>query len=125
LTISDNQTLPNVIIVMDEAFSDLSMLGDLQTNEDPLEYCHLLNQQDNVISGKMDVSVWGGYTCNTEFEVLTGNSLFLFNGFVIPYNNLISENTDSLCSYFHTLGYTNIAIHPFWGQCWRRDIVYG
>lgn len=121
----DKSKLPNVIIIMDEAFSDLGIMGDLDTNKDPLEFCHRLVRQKNVVSGHLNVSVWGGSTCNTEFEVMTGNTLEMLPYGSIPYMQYVSENTDSLCSYFHKLGYTDIAIHPYWGQCWRRDTVYG
>lgn len=116
---------PNVIIIMDEAFSDLSVLGDVKWNKDPLEFCHSLEKDPNTISGKLNVSVWGGSTCNTEFEVLTGNTLEMLPYGSIPYMQYVTKNTDSICDYFHKLGYTNIAVHPYWGQCWRRDTVYG
>lgn len=119
-----SQENPNVIIIMDEAFSDLSILGDLELNTDPLKFCHSLEEDPDTISGKLNVSVWGGNTCNTEFEVLTGNTLEMLPYGSIPYMQYITENTDSICDYFHKLGYTNIAIHPYWGQCWRRDTVY-
>lgn len=115
---------PNVIIIMDEAFSDLSVLGDLKLDHDPLEFCHSLENDPNTISGKLNVSVWGGSTCNTEFEVLTGNTLEMLPYGSIPYMQYVTKSTDSICDYFHKLGYTNVAVHPYWGQCWRRDTVY-
>ena len=115
---------PNVIIIMDEAFSDLSVLGDVKWNQDPLEFCRTLEKDPNTISGKLNVSVWGGSTCNSEFEVLTGNTLEMLPYGSIPYMQYVTKNTDSICDYFHKLGYTNIAVHPYWGQCWRRDTVY-
>lgn len=115
---------PNVIVVMDEAFSDLSLIGDLKTDKDPLEYCHSLKNDAFTRKGWLNVSVWGGSTCNTEFEFLSGNSLYLLPPGSIPYMQYVSENTDSLCNYFHRLGYKNTAIHPYWGQCWRRDTNY-
>ncbi len=115
---------PNVIIIMDEAFSDLGVLGDLKLNQDPLEFCHKLEQDPNTISGKLNVSVWGGSTCNSEFEVLTGNTLEMLPYGSIPYMQYVTKKTDSICDYFHKLGYTNVAVHPYWGQCWRRDTVY-
>lgn len=124
VTASACQENPNVIIIMDEAFSDLSILGDLELNTDPLKFCHSLEEDPDTISGKLNVSVWGGNTCNTEFEVLTGNTLEMLPYGSIPYMQYITENTDSICDYFHNLGYTNIAVHPYWGQCWRRDTVY-
>ncbi|SES99690.1 LTA synthase family protein [[Clostridium] polysaccharolyticum] len=115
---------PNVIIIMDEAFSDLGVLGELKLNQDPLKFCHSLEKDPNTISGKLNVSVWGGSTCNSEFEVLTGNTLEFLPYGSIPYMQYVTKNTDSICDYFHKLGYTNVAVHPYWGQCWRRDTIY-
>lgn len=119
-----NSESPNVIIIMDEAFSDLSVLGDLKLNQDPLKFCHSLAKQPNVVSGKLNTSVWGGNTCNTEFEALTGNTLEMLPYGSIPYMQYVNKKTDSICSYFHKLGYKDIAVHPYWGQCWRRDTIY-
>lgn len=120
----EGKETPNVIIIMDEAFSDLGVLGDLKWNTDPLAFCHSLQEAPNVVSGKLNVSVWGGNTCNTEFEVLTGNTLELLPYGAIPYMQYVSKDTKSICDYFHKLGYRNVAIHPYWGQCWRRDTIY-
>lgn len=119
-----NKQLPNVIMIMDEAFSDLSLLGDLELNCDPLAYIHEFQNRDDVIFGRMNVSVWGGNTCNTEFEVLTGNSMAFLPSGSIPYMQYVCKDTSSLCDYFHKLQYETIAIHPYWGECWNRNRVY-
>lgn len=116
--------MPNVIVIMDEAFSDLSILGDLKLNRDPLEYVHEFQQRDDVIAGRCNMSVWGGNTCNSEFEMLTGNSLAFLPYGSIPYMQYVGNKTESLCDYFHRLNYKTIAVHPYWGECWRRNRVY-
>lgn len=119
-----NIEMPNVIVIMDEAFSDLSILGDLKLNRDPLEYIHEFQKRDDIIAGKCNVSVWGGNTCNSEFEMLTGNSMAFLPYGSIPYMQYIGNQTESLCDYFHKLNYKTIAVHPYWGECWRRNRVY-
>lgn len=117
-----NEDMPNVIVIMNEAFSDLRIVGDFETNIPFMEYID--NMEENTIKGNMLVSVLGGNTCNTEYEFLTGNSLnFLPKGY-IPFIRTITEETDSLCYEFSELGYENIAIHPYMPECWRRNIVY-
>ena len=37
--ITDKSDYPNIIVVMDEAFSDLSVLGDFDTNTDYMSVC--------------------------------------------------------------------------------------
>lgn len=71
-TTSDYQQ-PNIIVIMNEAFSDLELVGNnsLSTNKEYLSYFNSLKRDKNTISGIMYSSVFGGYTCNTEFEFLT------------------------------------------------------
>ena len=59
--------LPNVIVIMDEAFSDPAVLGDMQTNEDYMPFIHSLQQgADHTVTGYLNVSVKGGNTANTS-----------------------------------------------------------
>ena len=41
-TPSDNAQKPNIIVIMNEAFSDPSVLGDFTTNEDYMPFVHSL-----------------------------------------------------------------------------------
>ena len=89
--------LPNVIVIMDEAFSDPAVLGDMQTNEDYMPFIHSLQQgADHTVTGYLNVSVKGGNTANTEFEFLTGNSMNFLPSGSIPYQQYILGPTDSL-----------------------------
>jgi phosphoglycerol transferase MdoB-like AlkP superfamily enzyme len=95
------EELPNIIVVMNESFSDLKVLGDFTTNEDYMPYLHsLLNGAENTVTGYLNVSVCGGNTANTEFEFLTGNSMaFLPQGsipyqqYITPFSSQIADNT--------------------------------
>lgn len=116
---------PNIIVIMDEAFSDLSVLGDFITSEDYMPFFHSLEKgAKDTITGKLNVSVCGGNTANTEFEFLTGNTMaFLPNG-SIPYQQYIKQDTESLASYLGTLGYATYSYHPYYASGWSRDKVY-
>lgn len=68
--------MPNIIVVMNESFSDLSVLGDFKTNEDYMPFLHSLQQgAENTVTGMLNVSVCGGNTADTEYEFLTGNTM--------------------------------------------------
>ena len=55
---ANNKDLPNIIVIMDEAFSDLSVVGDLETNEDYMPFMHKMQQgADHTITGYAQVSV--------------------------------------------------------------------
>ena len=115
---------PNIIVIMDEAFSDLSVLGEFQTNEDYMPYIHSLKQDEDVISGYLNVSVLGGNTANTEFEFLTGHSMAFLPQGSVAYQQYLKSESASLPSYLKSLGYSTVAIHPYYADGWERDRVY-
>ncbi|MFR6590875.1 MAG: LTA synthase family protein [Gallintestinimicrobium sp.] len=124
-TPSDNAQKPNIIVIMNEAFSDPSVLGDFTTNEDYMPFVHsLLDGADNTISGHLNVSVKGGNTANTEFEYLTGASMAFLPYGSIPYQQYVKKETPSMASYLSSLGYYTIAMHPYRAAGWDRKLVY-
>lgn len=120
-----NSDYPNIIVVMDEAFSDLSVLGDFDTNTDYMPFVHSLEKgNENTITGYLNTSVCGGNTADTEFEFLTGNTMAFLPVGSIPYQQYIKSKTPSLASYLKSIGYATYAQHPYYGSGWNRDTVY-
>ena len=123
--IADKSDYPNIIVVMDEAFSDLSVLGDFDTNTDYMPFVHSLEKgNENTITGYLNTSVCGGNTADTEFEFLTGNTMAFLPVGSIPYQQYIKSTTPSLASYLKSIGYATYAQHPYYGSGWNRDKVY-
>ena len=123
--ITDKSNYPNIIVVMDEAFSDLSVLGDFDTNTDYMPFVHSLEKgNENTITGYLNTSVCGGNTADTEFEFLTGNTMAFLPVGSIPYQQYIKSETPSLASYLKSIGYATYAQHPYYGSGWNRDTVY-
>ena len=119
------QELPNIIVVMNEAFSDLSILGDYTTNMDEMPFMRsLMAGAYNTISGYMDVSVLGGNTANTEFEFLTGDTMAFLPQGSIPYQQYVHGNTTSIASVLKEMGYRTVALHPYKAAGWDRSEVY-
>lgn len=119
--------LPNVIVIMDEAFSDLGVLSDetLPVNEDYMPFIHSLQQgAENTQTGYLNVSVKGGNTANTEFEFLTGDTMAFLPAGSIPYQQYITKDTPSMASYLKSLGYGTYAMHPYYASGWNRDKIY-
>jgi len=117
--------LPNIIVVMNEAFSDLSILGEYTVNEDEIPYVRsLMAGAENTISGYMDVSVLGGNTANTEFEFLTGDTMAFLPQGCIPYQQYVHGETTSMASALKRLGYRTLALHPYRATGWERNEVY-
>ncbi len=124
-TKQDTQDLPNIIVIMDEAFSDLAVLGNLQTNEDYMPFMHQMQQgQKNTITGYAQVSVCGGNTANSEFEFLTGDTMAFLPSGSIAYQQYVKQDTSSLASYLKGLGYATYAQHPYYASGWDRERVY-
>ncbi len=119
---ADVTEYPNIIVIMDEAFSDLSVWGEFETSEEVIPYFKSLQQE--AVGGELYVSVKGGNTANTEFEFLTGNTMAFLPTGSIPYQQYIKEDMPSLASYLKTLGYKTTAIHPYYASGWDRDVVY-
>ena len=124
-TETDTQDLPNIIVIMDEAFSDLKVLGPLETNEDYMPFMHRMQQgEKNTVTGYVQTSVCGGNTADSEFEFLTGNTMAFLPVGSIPYQQYIKSTTPSLASYLKSIGYATYAQHPYYGSGWNRDTVY-
>lgn len=114
---------PNIIAIMNEAYSDLNVDGNLETSEDYMPFVHGLT--DNTVKGKLYVSVFAGNTANTEFEFLTGCSMAFLPFRSIPYDSYIKDTFPSLTHNLISEGYAgNEAIHLATKDAWSRDIVY-
>ncbi len=116
---------PNLIVVMNESLADLSVLGELETDEEYLPYLQSLTE--DTIYGNLYVSAYGGNTVFSEFEFLTGNSMAFLPGGTIPYIQYIDqEQTPSLAWTLkqQEVPYEAIAIHPFGKAGYNRSVVY-
>ena len=115
--------LPNIIVVMNEAYADLGDLGEIETNIDYMPYYHSLKTTSDTAVGRTLVSVLGGNTCQSEYEFLTGNSIeFAPNTF--PYTSEISGDIYSVVTTLKSQGYHAIATHPNVSTNWKRNVVY-
>lgn len=113
---------PTIIVIMNESFSDLSVLGDLQTNIPLTPFIDSL--KENTTKGYALSSVFGAKTPNSEWEYLTGNSMaFLPVGSVV-YQQYISDTPTSIVSNLKDVGYTCVAMHPYYATGWSRNQVY-
>ena len=113
---------PTIIVVMSESYADLSVVGDFLTNEQVTPYYDSL--QDNIMKGYALSSVFGAKTPNSEWEFMTGNSMaFLPSGSVV-YQQYISDTPTSIVSNLKNIGYTCVAMHPYYETGWSRNAVY-
>lgn len=116
---SSLEDLPNVIIIMDESFADLNILGsELNTSEPVTPFYDSL--QNNTIKGYALSSVYGGGTANSEYEVLTGNSVGFITEGATAYQLYLNSPSYSIAQTFNNLGYSCVATHPYYSSGWSR-----
>lgn len=113
---------PTIIVIMNESFSDLSVLGDLQTNIPLTPFIDSL--KENTTKGYALSSVFGAKTPNSEWEYLTGNSMAFLPAGSVVYQQYISDTPTSIVSNLKDVGYTCVAMHPYYATGWSRNQVY-
>ncbi|MCM1283400.1 MAG: sulfatase-like hydrolase/transferase [Roseburia sp.] len=115
-------TDPTIIVIMNESFADLGVLGELETNLPLTPFIDSLSE--NTVKGYALASVFGAKTPNSEWEYMTGNSMaFLPEGSVV-YQQYISDTPTSIVSTLKNTGYTCVAMHPYYATGWSRNLVY-
>lgn len=112
---------PSVIVIMNESFADLSVLGDFVSDDYLASFYDI---DDYLLRGMVYPSVCGGGTCNSEFEFLTGSSLANVKPGIYPYLNYDLSNASNLVQVFNNLGYQTVAFHPYQTENWNRTNVY-
>lgn len=118
---ASQENRPNIITIMNESFADFSMFSDKEYLEECTPFLHSL--KENTVKGSLLVSNFGGGTCNTEFEFLTGNTMGFYPN-TIPYQQYVLDDMPGLVSGLNAEGYRTIGMHPFWPGGYNRSQVY-
>lgn len=113
---------PNIICIMNESLSDLSVLGEFTTNQDYMPFMRSLTE--NTVKGNLYVPVIGAGTSNTEFEFLTGHTTAFLPSGSNAYMLYIKNPIASLVSTLEGQGYSSWALHPYYSSGWNRISVY-
>ncbi len=115
---------PTIIAIMNESMTDLGSFGTLQFEPDNMPLIHGLQKSGTAIWGTAYSSVYGGNTCNSEYEFLSGNSMsFLPNGSK-PYQQYVDSPQTALPSILKSYGYHCVAVHPGDRDAWQRMEAY-
>lgn len=118
----EEKSKPNIIVIMNESFSDMSVHHSFSTSKEYMPYFNSI--WNNNIHGNVHSSVYGGKTPNSEWEFLTNNSMAFFSYGSIPYQQFIRDHKYSLVSTLEAQGYTSSAIHTWYKTGYRRSSVY-
>ena len=116
----------NVIMVMNEAFSDItdSPAFAFTAENDPLANFHALQADPHAVSGHVVVPGFAGGTANTEFDVLTGMQTNALSATTTSAMRVINRNLDSLFRVFDADGYHTSFFHPGNDWFYNRENVY-
>lgn len=113
---------PTIIVIMSEAFSDLTQINDFGTNIPVTPFIDSLTE--DTIRGYVYSSVLGGNTANSEYEFLTGDTMGFIPTGSVPYQLYVNYEADTLVSTLEDQGYSSTALHPYMSSGWNRVQVY-
>jgi len=125
--ISALDRLPNVIVIMSEAWMDPTVWPNVEFSQDPAPNFRRLSAEHR--SGNVVVPVFGGGTANTEFEFLTGSAIF-FTGSAMSFpfeqtERFFSRDIPTALPWlFRANGYRAVAVHPYYETFFRRNHNY-
>lgn len=119
---SKNKPPINLILVIIESFMDPMDLG-VPFTEDPIPFFRSLSQKYS--SGKAVVPVFGGNSTNTEFELLTGLSMYFLPDSSCPYRQFLKQDIPSLLRTLHGNGYQTTAIPADPPYLFNRKAAFG
>lgn len=113
---------PHIIVLMSESYSDLTVLG-AKTNKEVNPYYNVFSE--TTLHGYLLSSVYGGNTANSEWELLTGNSMAFMPSGSVPYRQYADEeHIYSLVEILKDQNYECVAMHPYLSNGWARTKVY-
>ncbi|SKB98970.1 Phosphoglycerol transferase MdoB [Lachnospiraceae bacterium] len=122
---TSSEDYPDIVVVMNEAFSDPAVDADFSTNVDYMPFIHSLqNGGENAVTGYVNVSVNGGNTPNSEFEFLTGHTMAFLPESSIAYQTYVNKDINAMPRYLKSLGYQTIGMHDYEASGWNREYVY-
>ena len=96
----------------------------METDVDTMPFINSLH--DNTQKGYLNMSVTGGPTANTEFEVLTRSSLQFLPYGAVPYTQYLKRDTASIARVLKAQNkpYNTVAYHSYYASGYNRNSVY-
>ena len=119
----------SVVIILNESFFDPAVtVGEAafenyypHTGGDITPNLHKIMQENP--SGYMYTLDYGGGTANIEFETFTSLTNYWINS--VPYTALLPKSGEipSVAQTYKKLGYETVAVHPYNGGMYKRNIA--
>jgi len=115
----------SVIMVMNEAFSDITdgeMFAYDESNE-PLPNLQAMRADPHAVTGHIVVPGFAAGTANTEFDVLTGIQTNALSATTTSAMRVVNRNLDSLFRVYGDQGYNTSYFHPGDNWFYNRENV--
>lgn len=110
----------NLHMIILESFWDLTELSGAQFSRNPFDETFYQLWRETGFS-KCLTPVYGGYTANSEFEVLTG---FPVEENGVKFERRLRNDVPALPNYLAKHGYRTVASHPNVAGFWNRTNAY-
>jgi hypothetical protein len=112
---------PDIILILNESFCDLREYADIPEAGEVLAPLYDL---DNAVLGLCAAPYIGGSTNDSEFELLTSNSMYLLNR-SSPFNYLnLTQLDNHVVKYVHQLDYSAVGMHCETKSNYSRNSAY-
>lgn len=118
-----SDTLPNILLIVNESWFDWRQVTEFTTDQPVTPYLDSLTESDSVVHGFTVGPLYASGTSTSEYEVLTSNSTSMFPS-VTPFTQQSLSTVNSLPKYLSALGYANASFHPATSQNYNRSAAY-
>ena len=121
---TDTVNNPNVIVIMNESWWNTDNItgSGVTFSSDPMEPYRKLEEYCS--SGHLTANIFCGGTIGSETEFLTGLNTKYFTSYTGIALALEERKIPSIVDYFNALDYDTVAIHPYEGSFYGRDVIY-
>jgi len=115
------ETAPDIILILNESFCDLDDYTELRADRDFLAPFYSI---PGAVYGHAVTPSIGGGTNNSEYELLTANSMYLISA-PAPFNFIdFTRRPSNAVQYLKRLGYSAFAMHIQSASNYARSTAY-
>ncbi len=115
----ESEDLPDIVLILNETWYDFGHYIALDTDTDYMSHYKKLDAD----KGYCVVPISGGGTNNSEYELLTSNSMTLMNTYA-PFLSLKPDEKTAITGYLKKIGYYTLAAHSEQGTNYKRNQVW-
>lgn len=111
---------PDIILILNESLADLDVYLNI---EESRKIFSKINERLDIVHGYTVSSLIGGGTNNSEYELLTSNSMQVLN-VSSPFLSMDMRKSVSIVDYLNSLNYTTVGMHCGNASNYNRNNAY-